>query len=113
MNGGSRGTVRVGGCREVLAPRSGFEPATIRLTVECSTAELPRNRRNDVRERAAYNKADPACIGGNRHRQRSPASRGSPWFRNGFVALTATTADALHSRPKRLRVEVARSNLTS
>jgi hypothetical protein len=28
-----------------LAPRAGFEPATIRLTVECSTAELPRNRR--------------------------------------------------------------------
>src|SRR5450755_2614259 len=30
----------------ILAPRAGFEPATIRLTVECSTAELPRNRRN-------------------------------------------------------------------
>src|SRR6266404_8888915 len=30
----------------MLAPRAGFEPATIRLTVECSTAELPRNRRN-------------------------------------------------------------------
>src|SRR6202048_4231742 len=29
-----------------LAPRAGFEPATIRLTVECSTTELPRNRRN-------------------------------------------------------------------
>src|SRR5580704_4457158 len=27
-----------------MAPRAGFEPATIRLTVECSTAELPRNR---------------------------------------------------------------------
>jgi hypothetical protein len=26
-----------------LAPRAGFEPATIRLTVECSTAELPGN----------------------------------------------------------------------
>ena len=24
-----------------LAPRAGFEPATCRLTVECSTAELP------------------------------------------------------------------------
>src|SRR6202789_2750479 len=33
----------------VLAPRAGFEPATIRLTVECSTAELPRNRANQVR----------------------------------------------------------------
>ena len=29
---------------DILAPRAGFEPATIRLTVECSTAELPRNR---------------------------------------------------------------------
>jgi hypothetical protein len=29
-----------------LAPRAGFEPATIRLTVGCSTAELPRNRRS-------------------------------------------------------------------
>ena len=26
-----------------MAPRAGLEPATIRLTVECSTAELPRN----------------------------------------------------------------------
>ena len=33
----------------LLAPRAGFEPATIRLTVECSTAELPRNRRKGVR----------------------------------------------------------------
>src|SRR6266852_3976336 len=33
-------------CLISLAPRAGFEPATIRLTVECSTAELPRNRRN-------------------------------------------------------------------
>lgn len=32
-----------------MAPRAGFEPATIRLTVECSTAELPRNRRNPAR----------------------------------------------------------------
>jgi hypothetical protein len=32
-----------------LAPRAGFEPATIRLTVECSTAELPRNEANWVR----------------------------------------------------------------
>src|SRR6201996_1545572 len=29
---------------KLLAPRAGFEPATIRLTVECSTAELPRNK---------------------------------------------------------------------
>src|SRR6185295_6231673 len=30
-------------CLGSLAPRAGFEPATIRLTVECSIAELPRN----------------------------------------------------------------------
>ena len=52
-----------------VAPRAGFEPATIRLTVECSTAELPRNRRTKVRERAAYNKAFRACKGPN-HRLR-------------------------------------------
>lgn len=27
-----------------LAPRAGFEPATQRLTVVCSTTELPRNK---------------------------------------------------------------------
>src|SRR5689334_19527746 len=62
-----------------LAPRAGFEPATIRLTVECSTAELPRNRRTKVRERAAYNKAFRACKGPNRKAgfgsSRSPKAR--------------------------------------
>src|ERR1700724_1170147 len=28
---------------EALAPRAGFEPATLRLTAGCSTAELSRN----------------------------------------------------------------------
>jgi hypothetical protein len=28
---------------EILAPRAGFEPATLRLTAGCSTVELPRN----------------------------------------------------------------------
>ena len=43
--------------RAILAPRAGFEPATIRLTVECSTAELPRNRRNlGVRKRERITK---------------------------------------------------------
>src|SRR3954466_4772743 len=41
---------------KALAPRAGFEPATIRLTVECSTAELPRNRRNRVRARQRITK---------------------------------------------------------
>src|SRR3954451_1517652 len=38
-----------------LAPGAGFEPATIRLTVECSTAELSGNRRTVFAGRAAYN----------------------------------------------------------
>jgi hypothetical protein len=41
---------------EKLAPRAGFEPATNRLTVDCSTAELSRNT-ND----AAITKAKPVC----------------------------------------------------
>src|SRR6516162_663979 len=47
------------------APRAGFEPATIRLTVGCSTAELPRNGRQQCSRRPAYNKAFSACIGPN------------------------------------------------
>ena len=50
---------------DVLAPRAGFEPATIRLTVECSTAELPRNRAKQCSRRAAYNKASEPCKGRN------------------------------------------------
>ena len=53
--------------QRALAPRAGFEPATIRLTVECSTAELPRNRRTRrFAMRGAYNKAFRACKGPNR-----------------------------------------------
>ena len=52
-------------CLGSLAPRAGFEPATIRLTVECSTAELPRNRRNKGSRAGAYNKAFRACKGPN------------------------------------------------
>src|ERR1700692_3940641 len=44
-SGRSRTTKDNRECR-VMAPRAGFEPATIRLTVECSTAELPRKRRH-------------------------------------------------------------------
>ena len=61
-------------CLEV-APRAGFEPATIRLTVECSTAELPRNRRSNCSRAGAYNKAFRACKGPN-HRLQDPAVRG-------------------------------------
>src|SRR5436305_13884014 len=42
--------------RQNLAPRAGFEPATIRLTVGCSTAELPRKGRTDVRARLRITK---------------------------------------------------------
>ncbi|KKQ81728.1 MAG: hypothetical protein UT05_C0009G0006 [Parcubacteria group bacterium GW2011_GWF2_38_76] len=31
------------GCVSVFTPRAGFEPATNRLTGDCSTAELSRN----------------------------------------------------------------------
>jgi hypothetical protein len=65
-----------------LAPRAGFEPATIRLTVECSTAELPRNRRTKVRERAAYNKAFRACKGPNDWLRR--------YLKRGLESLRAT-----------------------
>jgi hypothetical protein len=61
-----------------LAPRAGFEPATIRLTVECSTAELPRNRRNAVRTRAAYNKASEPCKGRNGLFRRGLNKAGKP-----------------------------------
>jgi hypothetical protein len=45
----------------ILAPRPGFEPGTIRLTVECSTAELPRNSDTRCSLGGAYNKASEAC----------------------------------------------------
>ena|SRR6516164_8280062 len=34
--------------KENLAPRARFELATLRLTAECSTIELPGNRRNTI-----------------------------------------------------------------
>ena len=39
----SRGSCRIGRAGWAMAPRVGFEPTTIRLTVECSTAELSGN----------------------------------------------------------------------
>src|SRR5882757_4799711 len=60
-----------------MAPRAGFEPATIRLTVECSTAELPRNRRSRCSRMAAYNKAALACKAGN-----APGHPGSTYREN-------------------------------
>ena len=39
-----------------MAPRAGLEPATIRLTAECSTIELPRNLGNKKITLLNYNK---------------------------------------------------------
>ena len=75
----------------LLAPRAGFEPATIRLTVECSTAELPRNRRTKVRERGAYNKAFRACKGPNR-RLRSCVKRAGKFLRYNDLSWFSTPA---------------------
>jgi hypothetical protein len=49
----ARGPSKTTAESSLLAPRAGFEPATIRLTVECSTAELPRNeaKRRSLAER--------------------------------------------------------------
>ena len=55
----------------LMAPRAGFEPATIRLTVGCSTAELPRKRRTSRSRAAAYNKAGCACKGRIHHPSQS------------------------------------------
>lgn len=46
LPGRAQGTLltrMAGGGNSALAPRVGFEPTTVRLTVGCSTAELPRN----------------------------------------------------------------------
>ena len=34
--------------QKILAPRGGFEPPTFRLTAECSTIELPGNRKGRI-----------------------------------------------------------------
>ena len=44
-----------------MAPRAGFEPATCRLTVECSTAELPGNVRRLARCERGNTNAFPIC----------------------------------------------------
>ena len=43
-----------------MAPGVGFEPTTDRLTVDCSTAELPRNSACRLAVRAGYNDPLPA-----------------------------------------------------
>lgn len=44
-----------------MAPRAGFEPATCRLTVECSTAELPGNVHRLARCERGNTNAFPIC----------------------------------------------------
>ena len=43
------------GVEKAMAPGVGFEPTTDRLTVDCSTAELPRNNTGHVAAWAGYN----------------------------------------------------------
>src|SRR6516225_4926916 len=73
-----------------MAPRAGFELATIRLTVGCSTAELPRNKRYTSSRAAAYNKASSACIGrnGGLHRPRNAGRKA--WFGKALPVRIAT-----------------------
>jgi hypothetical protein len=82
-----------------LAPRAGFEPATIRLTVECSTAELPRNRAKQGSQRAAYNKAPEPCKGRNvtlwrdtAMARKIPALQRFPVFSTGQQGRPASSA---------------------
>src|SRR5258708_4150318 len=58
--------VRFQGEKSIIAARAGFDPATIRLSVECSTAEVPRNRRNNRDERSRMARSDCASRRGSR-----------------------------------------------
>src|SRR5437879_12192178 len=86
-----------------LAPRAGFEPATIRLTVECSTAELPRNRRTIVRERGAYNKAFRACKGPNGGSEPGIARKRKDAVLQGFAAGFSPLSDTICNAPAQCR----------
>ena len=56
-----------------MAPRAGFEPATCRLTVECSTAELSGNRRNR-RSQAGLRITKPFAVAKDQMTGSSPVS---------------------------------------
>src|SRR5258705_497374 len=81
-----------------LAPRAGFEPATIRLTVECSTAELPRNRRTWFANGGAYNKASTRCKGPNAAFERRVKRGRKETVPQGFLGVL-TLAKARSSSP--------------
>src|SRR5580693_8907702 len=85
----------------LLAPRAGFEPATIRLTVECSTAELPRNKRNN-RSRGQRITKPPGLakdqIAGFSMRV---TARQKPLCRSDLYGFSATTKPASHCRVSR------------
>jgi hypothetical protein len=86
-------------CLRWLAPRAGFEPATIRLTVECSTAELPRNSEPRVRQAAAYNKAFPACKGRNADRWGGMVNGPEIHIPQCFIVFLRGRCDAPHAIP--------------
>ena len=70
------------------APRAGFEPATNRLTVDRSTAELPRNAAL-TGARRTYPSALPARKGGELSLQRfaaAPRPNAAPLHQGGSIA---------------------------
>jgi hypothetical protein len=81
-----------------LAPRAGFEPATIRLTVECSTTELPGNSEAGLAS-AAYNKAIRACKAVNANRRRQSRIEAKPLEFNNLRRLLKVTAAASNAMP--------------
>jgi hypothetical protein len=100
---------------KLLAPRAGFEPATIRLTVECSTAELPRNEANWVRAGQRITKPPGLakdemgrCPAGRADTGKSPRHRDLSAFRArpaailGHTQLIAAPLHAANSSPNRL-----------
>src|SRR5450830_762915 len=95
-----------------MAPRAGIEPATFRLTVERSTAELPRNK--PVFTHRAYNKA-PFALQSVKGRLRCFCSDGAAAFvRRARRAeapqerrLVEATATALNCAKPLMRREIA------
>src|SRR5689334_24157308 len=72
-------------CCGELAPGAGFEPATIRLTVECSTAELSGNKAKQAfASGPAYNKGFCRCKGPIARLQLWSSDRAKPAARQGI-----------------------------
>lgn len=80
-----------------LAPRAGFEPATTRLTVEGSTAELPRN---GARRRSAPRAGAIADGTGSRHPvARTSGATGRGAITHSCVGVLSRPAVAIRRRP--------------